>query len=248
MFYYYCPINFYYCGKDTFKTENSTEIAPPVFDAKTNTAYFLNNAWEIKKQILTGLFVNKVTYEIKTEIFAEEMNNYVPEADFIEYRKQEVLSEYEEAQKMLLVNGKSVLINIKGQLYRELKIEFSNSQLRIDKMVEIVIQDIHNLKRYILKMPRSFGKFLLKQIQDVSFYNYKQKELFTQKIERNELTLQEIANIKVAFLKNNTININEQASIYCNDNYYKEKFPQDVAYVIESQYHFFTDLKDTINE
>ena len=78
----------------------------------------------------------------------------------------EIKNDYEKSQKVLLKNGKSVLIKTKGEEYKDLQTEFNKSSYRIDKLAIIVIKDLIDKKRYKLVIPRSFGKFLLTKIQN----------------------------------------------------------------------------------
>jgi len=154
----------------------------------------------------------------------------------------EIQSNYEKSQKVLLKNGKTVLIKIMGQEYSDLQREFNKSSWRVDKTAIIVIKDLNDQKRYKLVIPRSFGKFLLTKIQDLSQKNFFKKEIAMQKIERNELTYEEIYDLKVDFSYDNEININTEADNYINDEYYNIKYPLDVEFVINSDKHFFTEL------
>jgi len=244
LYYYYCPVNFYYCGSGDFKVANSTEIAPPEFEQSTQTAFFNieKKEWYLKDQVLMGNFINLKTFELKKEILAKEKQDYLDEVSFCKKKIKEILQDYAEAQKLLMINGKTVLTRIQGEQYNDIQREFNKSSWEKDKIVTLVIQDINDEKRYKLIIPRSFGKFLLSKIQKISAHNYDQKEIALQKIEKKELTFQEIFNLKVNFLFNNEINIETEADNYINDDYYKTKYPVDIEFVIKLDKHFFTEL------
>jgi hypothetical protein len=154
----------------------------------------------------------------------------------------EIKNDYEKSQEVLLKNGKSVLIKVMGQEYADLQREFNKSSWEKDKLTDLVIKDLNDKKRYKLTVPRSFGKLLLSKIQKISAKNYKKKEVFIQKIEREELSLEELSFLKIDFIFNSEININTEADNYISDPYYKAKYPEDVDFVIKSNKHFFTEL------
>jgi hypothetical protein len=162
--------------------------------------------------------------------------------DLKKKKTTEIKNDYEKSQKVLLKNGKSVLIKTKGEEYKDLQTEFNKSSYRIDKLAIILIKDLIDKKRYKLVIPRSFGKLLLAKIQNLSRENFFRKEIAIQKIERDELTLQELSVLKVDFIFNSEININTEADNYINDPYYKTKYPEDIDFVIKSNKHFFTEL------
>ena len=244
MFYYYCPINYYFCGNGDFKIDNSTELSPPEYNQSTETAFFNieKKEWYLQDQVLIGNFINLKTFELKTEILAKEKQDYVEEVSFYKKKIKEIQQDYIEAQKLLIINGQTVLIRIQGEEYTDIQREFNKSSWEKDKIVTLVIQDINNKKRYKLIIPRSFGKFLLSKIQKISAHNYDQKQVALQKIETKELTFKEIDNLTVNYYFNNQINIVEEADNYINDNYYNTKYPADIQFIIDLDKHFFTEL------
>ena len=68
------------------------------------------------------------------------------------------------------------------------------------------------------------------------------KEVALEKIEKNELTFDELFALKVDFIFNSEINIDTEACNYINDDYYKTKYPEDIDFVINCNNHFFTEI------
>jgi len=159
-----------------------------------------------------------------------------------EVQLAKIQQDYQLAQQVLIKNCKTVVIKIMGQEYTDLQREFNKSGWRMDKLAILVLIDLNDKKRYKLTISRSFGKFLLTKIQNISQNNFFKKEIALQKIERNELTFEELSVLKLDFIFNSEININDEAEKYINDDYYKSKYPEDVEFIINSKNKFFTEL------
>lgn len=155
---------------------------------------------------------------------------------------KEIKTDYELAQQVLVKNGKTILIRIMGSDYSDLQREFNKSSWRKDKLATINFQNLLDQKRYKIVIPRSFGKHLLAKIQEISQENYFKKEVFLEKIEKNGLTFDELSVLKVDFIFNSEINIDNEATSYINDDYYKAKYPQDIEFIIKCNNHFFTEI------
>jgi len=177
-------------------------------------------------------------YVKKQEKVLELEFSKIQESKIIEIQK-----DYQLSQQILIKNGKSVLIKIMGQEYADLQREFNKSSYRKDKLAILLLRDLNDQKIYKLVIARSFGKFLLTKIQDISQNNFFKKEIALQKINRNKLTLEELTALKVDFIFNSEINIDVEAENYINDDYYKNKYPTDIEFTISSKQNFFIELK-----
>lgn len=159
-----------------------------------------------------------------------------------EKKQKEIRIDYELAQQVLIKNGKAILIKIMGNDYSDLQREFNKSSWRKDKLATIIFKNLLDQKKYKIVIPRSFGKHLLAKMQEISQENHLKKEIVLQKIEKNELTFEELSVLKVDFILSSEINIDTEANNYINDDYYKSKYPQDIDFVIKSKNHFFTEI------
>jgi hypothetical protein len=107
-FYYYCPKNFYYTGCDSFALENSTTIAPPIYETQYFTAFFDKETkqWNIKPQILNGIFVDKQTGKaIDNEIPIISQANYLTIEELKIQKTTECNNFYEQLRIITIRNG-----------------------------------------------------------------------------------------------------------------------------------------------
>lgn len=201
----------------------------PPLKAFNGTIQQFNNelqAWE---------YIEKGVELLELE-FKEKLKNLV------EKKQNEIKTDYQESQQVLLKNGKSILIRIMGSDYWDLQREFSKSSWRKDRLATIIFKNLLDQKKYKIVIPRSFGKHLLAKIQEISQENHLKKEVVLEKIEKNELTFDELSVLKVDFIFNSEINIDDETCNYINDNYYKTKYPEDIEFVIKCKNHFFTEI------
>lgn len=201
----------------------------PPLKSFNGTIQQFNNELEVWEYVEKGSELLELEFQEKLKILTDTKIN-------------EIRTNYQQAQQVLLKNGKAILIKIMGADYSDLQREFNKSSWRKDKLATIIFKNLLDQKKYKIVIPRSFGKHLLAKIQEISQENHLKKEVALEKIEKNELTFDELFALKVDFIFNSEINIDTEACNYINDDYYKTKYPEDIDFVINCNNHFFTEI------
>lgn len=201
----------------------------PPLKAFNGTIQQFNNELQAWEYVEKGSELLELEFQEKLKILTDTKIN-------------EIRNNYQQAQQVLLKNGKAILIKIMGADYSDLQREFNKSSWRKDKLATIIFKNLLDQKKYKIVIPRSFGKHLLAKIQEISQENHLKKEVALEKIEKNELTFDELFALKVDFIFNSEINIDTEACNYINDDYYKTKYPEDIDFVINCNNHFFTEI------
>ncbi len=227
---------------DIFYKKDNCELVSKVFQKDINlytkipplksfngTIQQFNNELQAWEYVEKGSELLELEFQEKLKILTDTKLN-------------KIRSDYQQAQQVLLKNGKAILIRIMGSDYSDLQREFNKSSWRRDKLATIIFKNLLDQKKYKIVIPRSFGKHLLTKIQEISQENYLKKEIALEKIEKNELTFDELFALKVDFIFNSEINIDIEACNYINDNYYKINYPEDIDFVMNCNNHFFTEI------
>lgn len=192
LFYYYCPINFYYTGCDVFKTENSTNIKPPKYNAQYYTAFFdkTKKEWYIKPQMLIGNFISKETGELFQEIEIEYIENYTTLDDLILNKSNECKKFYDDLRNITIKNSASGEFKCNQDLTNSIESWITDVSSRETKVYEYLYKDliIHiplesciKLRLYVSKIRNfcaslsNYHVFQIEKLQskaDIDNYNY----------------------------------------------------------------------------
>jgi hypothetical protein len=244
-YYYFCPTTYQFSGDGDFYLENSTKKCPPEFDISIEKAFFdnKNQEWKIVKDVYYGIFINNKTLEIKNSILAEEKDNYIDELTFIKEKKNQLRKEYEESQKMILKNGVEIKIVLCGDEYNRIYQEFrKNINPKTNIAKDIIIFDYLHNRNYKMNLPKSFGKQLLSKVQEVSRYNYNLLKQQFDLIDREKLSIEQIANLKIDFKKDQILNIDKEILEHSQDKYIIANHPQDIEWIVNNK--IFTPLNN----
>ncbi len=246
MFYYFAPHDNSFSGSSLYKLENNeffTEEPLPIYNQATHQAFFKDNKWLVLEKKFEGTFLdikNNILIDKATAIQIE--NGDVVNFDRF-YCLNKVNQEYEKAQYLDLVNGKTINIQIKGKLYEELLTQYSRGKLT--NMLKLIVKSFDNTKLVISRveviLPIKFAKQILAKIQDISYKNFKTKQILLKKIEDVNLTNEELFALNYDFVYNSKINIEDEAELFINSG---NATQEDIEFLQEKlkTKQFFLDL------
>lgn len=247
MFYYYSEDFYYDCFLDEKlpENENFTKIKPPIFDKRYFQAYFIKDEerWEIREKVFFGNFIDIVNNKLVDTATALEIETNKKAYFNSIYCLNKLNEEYEKAQYLDLVNGKTINIQIKGKLYEELITQYSRGKLT--NVLKLIVKSFDNTKLVISRveviLPIKFAKQILAKIQDISYKNFKTKQILLKKIEDENLTNEELFALNYDFIYNSKINIENEAELFINSG---NATQEDIEFLQEKlkTKQFFIDL------